>query len=131
MLTLHHTGILVKDMDEAIESYRGIFSADTVSEKMFISSQQVNVCFIKIQDEIYLELVQPTSDESPVNRIFNKGNTYYHIGYFTKTFDREIKLLEEKNYKLLSTFNSEAFNNHRCAFLMSPVLHLVELIESK
>jgi len=129
MLTLHHTGILVKDMDEAIESYRGIFSADSVSEKIFISSQQVNVCFINIQDEIYLELVQPTSAESPVNRMFGKGNTYYHIGYFTNHFDKEIKLLEEKNYKLLSTFNSEAFAGNRCAFLMSPVMHLVELIE--
>ncbi len=130
MLQLHHIGVLAKDMEEAIESYKGIFSASSVSEIIYISSQEVNVCFVKIQSEIFIELVQPTSEASPVQKLIKKGFTYYHNGYTVQHFDREIELLEKKNYKLLSVFNSEAFNNRRCAFLMSPVMHLVELIET-
>ena len=129
MLKFHHTGCLVKNIDEAIDSYRGLFQPEFIGEKIYISSQEVFVCFIGIGHEIFIELVQPASETSIVRNMIKKGITYYHKGFLVEDIEAEIKILEEKNYKWLQTFHSEAFNNKRCAFLMSPVMHLIELIE--
>jgi len=129
MLKFHHTGCLVKNIDEAIESYRGLFQPESIGEKIFISSQEVYVCFIGMGEGIFIELVQPSSETSVVRNMMKKGITYYHKGFLVDDIDASIKMLEEKNYKWLQTFRSEAFNNKRCAFLMSPVMHLIELIE--
>ena len=131
MLLFHHTGCLVKDIDEAIESYRGIFGHEQIGSKIFIASQQVYVCFVAMGENVFIELVQPASDKSVVNNLMKKGMNFYHQGFLSDDIEKDAAMLEEKNFKLLQWFRSEAFDNRRCVFYMSPVMHLIELIENR
>jgi methylmalonyl-CoA/ethylmalonyl-CoA epimerase len=125
-LTLHHIGVLVKSIDEAAVAYRGLNAR--ISEPVFIASQSVRVCFVDMNCSVAIELVEPT-EKGVSQDLLKRGITYYHLGYLARNFDVALENLAELSYVHLQTFQSEAFEGRRCAFLMSPVLHLIEVIE--
>jgi methylmalonyl-CoA/ethylmalonyl-CoA epimerase len=129
MLEFHHIGNLVENIDEALQSYALMFGKNKVSEKFYISTQGVYVCFVEIAPERYLELIQPSDENSVVAKLAKKNIKYYHVGYWVKDIEGVIQHLTENNFKHLSTFVSEAFENRKCAFLFTPDGSLIELIE--
>ena len=112
-------------MEKAIQSYASLFGNGKVSPVTFISSQKVNVCFIEMGNAMYLELVEPVDESSTVYSLKKMGWTYYHVGYEVKDFPSALEVLRQKRYKLINTFQSEAFGNRRCAFLISPAKHMI------
>ncbi len=129
MLTVHHIGNLVEDIDTSLETYKLIFGDNCASDKIYVSSQGVYVCFVNIGKGILMELVQPVDENSVVFKMRKKGVSYYHIAYTTNTFDKTSEFLESCNFKTMNTFYSEAFDNKRCQFMCSPEGNLIELIE--
>ncbi|HWB28499.1 MAG TPA: VOC family protein [Chitinophagaceae bacterium] len=129
-LTYHHTAILVKDIQAGITAYKEVFGEAAISPVFPISSQQVYVCFVNTGSGAHLELVQPFLESNAFDAYFKRNIQYYHIAYTTPAFDSTIQQLTSGNYKLINTFNSEAFNNRRCAFLVSGLAHLIEIIET-
>jgi methylmalonyl-CoA/ethylmalonyl-CoA epimerase len=127
MLTLHHIGILVKDLDAARIAYREIHPK--ISEPIVISSQNVRVCFVETGGEAKIELVEPFGTNSVVQNLIKRNVTYYHLGYTVLDFQAATEDLTAQSYHHIQTFQSEAFGNRRCAFFMSPLLHLIEIIE--
>jgi hypothetical protein len=128
-LTFHHTGLATDNISDAIVSYKQIFGDNCASEIYNVHSQNVNVCFIKVGESAFIELIEPSNENSSINRLLKKGHSYYHVGYLTKEIEFAVEELIELNYKPFEFFNSEAFNNKRCIFLFSPEGHLLELIE--
>jgi hypothetical protein len=61
--------------------------------------------------------------------MMKKGISFYHLAFIVLNFDERLELLQNQNFRLISVFNSEAFENRRCAFLYSPEMHLIEIIE--
>lgn len=127
-LTLHHVGILVKNLDEAVATYRDIRAS--ISKPVFISSQHVRVCFVDMDSTVTIELVEPT-EKGVAQDLLKRRVSYYHLGYLVEDFDAALEGLVALSYVHLQTFQSEAFEGRRCAFLMSPVLHLIEIIEQE
>lgn len=128
-LTFHHTGIAVDAIDETAEHYAALFGKENISEKIHIASQQVNVCFVKTGENIYLELVEAASEGSPVTRMRKKGHTYYHTAYLAADIENTVAQMEALHYKPMDYFYSEAFGGKRCIFLYTPDAQLIELIE--
>jgi 4-hydroxyphenylpyruvate dioxygenase-like putative hemolysin len=128
-LKFHHTGIAVSSIEETLPNYIAIFGKENVSEKFHVSSQEVNVCFVEVSPEVYIELIESTTENSAINRMIKKGISYYHVAYLTKNIEETVSKLISLNYKEHSYFYSEAFKNKRCIFLHSPDAHLIELIE--
>jgi methylmalonyl-CoA/ethylmalonyl-CoA epimerase len=127
-LAFHHVGCVVENIRGAIEGYRLL--ARSVGEIIHVSTQGVNVCFVEIAPQSYIELVEPVEGNSMITGLFKKRATYYHLGFVTASFDQAIESLTADGYHHLSTFCSEAFQMRRCAFLASPVAHLIEIIET-
>ncbi len=127
-LKFHHIGCLVENIDSAAALY-GVLFNNKVSAKIYVSSQKLNVCFIGIGNEEYLELIESAGDNSVIENLRKRGFTYYHVGYTVKNMEKCIEQLCEMNFKLISTFNSEAYDGKKCAFLISPDSHMFELIE--
>jgi methylmalonyl-CoA/ethylmalonyl-CoA epimerase len=125
-LTLHHIGILVNSIEEATGAYRELGAR--ISQPVAIASQSVRVCFVDMDSNVAIELIEPTA-KGVSQDLLKRGITYYHLGYLVPRFDSALENLAELNYVHLQTFYSEAFEGRRCAFLMSPVLHLIEIIE--
>lgn len=128
-LSFHHTGLLVESIEEVLEHYGLIFGKESISKIYHVSSQKVKVCFVKNGSESFLELVEPDGEDSPVFNMLKKRLGYYHLAYLVSDINKAILFLEELNYKTLSVFSSEAFDNRKCAFLYTPEGHLVELVE--
>lgn len=127
-MTPHHIGCIVADIDTAVAEHRSIHTG-SVSEKVFVSSQNVWVCFAELHSGFHIEFIQSAGEGSAVDRMQRKGVTYYHIGYKTPVITQEIEKLEANGFKLMSTFSSEAFNGKQCAFLFGSDGRLLELIE--
>jgi len=125
-LTLHHIGVLVNSIEEATTAYRELNAR--ISKPVVVASQSVRVCFVDMDSSVAIELIEPTA-KGVSQDLLKRGITYYHLGYLVPKFDSALEDLAELNYVHLQTFHSEAFEGRRCAFFMSPVLHLIELIE--
>lgn len=128
-LVFHHSGLLVKNIYKSIENYSQIFGQDAISQIYEISSQKVWVCFVKLNNDVYIELVQPFDDNDDFNQYFKRNISYYHNAYMSDNFDSFLGSLTEKGLRVINVFNSEAFDNKRCAFLLTKEFHLFELIE--
>jgi hypothetical protein len=127
LLTFHHVGCAVKDIGRAIEAYGPV--ARSVGEIVNIESQKVRVCFVEVGPGSYIELVEAAGDPSPISQLLAKRMSFYHVGFLTRTFDAALEDLQGQGYLHLNTFHSEAFGMRRCAFLATPVAHLIEIIE--
>jgi methylmalonyl-CoA/ethylmalonyl-CoA epimerase len=127
MLTFHHVGCVVKNLEQAIEAYRPI--ARGIGEIRYIESQKIRVSFVEIGPGSYVELIEPAGEDSTVSQLLKSRVTFYHIGFLVRDFDAALEALQDKRYMHLSTFRSEAFGMRRCAFLACPVAHLIEIVE--
>lgn len=132
-MKLHHVGCLVKTIETGIEQYKSLHESVSVSQIYEIESQEVRVCFVHISDEnsTCIELVQPMNETSFLYKLMTKkGVNFYHLGFLVSDIDRKSAELEAKDYRLVNSFTSEAFDGRKCVFLYSPDLHLIELIEA-
>jgi Glyoxalase/Bleomycin resistance protein/Dioxygenase superfamily len=127
-LAFHHVGCVVESIPDAIEGYRLL--ARSLGEIIHVSTQGVNVCFVEIAPQSYIELVEPVRGNSMITRLVKKHTTYYHLAFLTTNFEQAIESLTADGYHHLSTFCSEAFQMRRCAFLANSVAHLIEIIET-
>jgi len=127
-LEFHHVGCIVDDIDESVMLHQQVHQG-SVHPKIFIASQQVTICFVELAKGAYLEFVQASGEDSVIHGLKKKKISYYHLGYKVADFDIAIADLERLDYKLINTFNSEAFEGRRCAFMLTPDLRLIELIE--
>lgn len=130
MLALHHIGTLVDDIDASVKLYQSLFPEGKVSDKTHVSSQGVYVCFIEVAPQVYLELIEPAGEDSVVSGMKKKGISYYHLSYQTDDFENAVALLLHLNFKQINLFHSEAFENKKCSFFMSPDMHLIEIVET-
>ena len=129
MLTLHHIGTLVDNIGSSLQLYRTLFPKGNVSDKTHVVSQGVFVCFVEVAPNVYIELIEPSDEDSTVFQMKKKGISYYHLAYQTEEFENTIALLQQLNCKQITVFPSEAFENKRCSFFMSPDMHLIEIVE--
>ncbi|MGB9696379.1 MAG: VOC family protein [Ignavibacteria bacterium] len=124
----HHTGCLVENL-ESEKKYYSDFLGFSVGNDIYISEQKVTVCFVALEDNIFLELVQPAEDNLSLKKMIQKGITYYHIAFVSDNFETEFQKLINTDHLMVSRFRSEAFNNRWCAFFLTPDRKLIEVIE--
>lgn len=129
-LKIHHVGCVVQNIEESIALYRNSLGFKKCSEVIYVSSQQVKVCFINIGNNTFIELIEPLDVNSAIAKLLKKKHSYYHIGYLAENFTETIEELVNKGSHIITTFNSEAFNNKMCAFLYTEEMHMIEIIEA-
>ncbi|HUX04018.1 MAG TPA: methylmalonyl-CoA epimerase [Acidimicrobiales bacterium] len=75
-----HVAIAVRDLEAAIAWYRDVLGA-RVEHREFVESDAVEEALIRVADS-YLQLLTPTSPDSPVARYLDKrGEGLHHVGY--------------------------------------------------
>ncbi len=77
---IDHIAIAVHDLNAAIDYYRDVFGA-TVEHREIVHIDGVEEALLKVA-ESYIQLVTPTTDESPVAKSLEKrGEGLHHVGY--------------------------------------------------
>lgn len=77
---IEHLGIAVKSLDEAIPYYENILGMKCYSIEE-VADQKVKTAFFKVR-QTKLELLEPTSDESPIAKFIEKrGEGIHHLAF--------------------------------------------------
>lgn len=77
---IEHLGIAVKSLDEAIPYYENILGKKCYSIEE-VADQKVKTAFFKV-GQTKLELLEPTSDESPIAKFIEKrGEGIHHLAF--------------------------------------------------
>lgn len=94
-----HIGIAVKDLDEGIAFYQKLGLTLEGTEE--VASQMVKVAFFPVGDT-RIELLAPTSEESPIAKfIEKKGEGIQHIAFAVEDLPEALKETEEDGIRLI------------------------------
>lgn len=110
-----HIGIAVKDLDEGIALYEKLgLTLEGVEE---VPSQMVKVAFFPVGDT-RIELVAPTSEDSPVAKFIEKrGEGVQHIAFAVEDLEDALKETEEKGIRLIDKTPRPGAHKADIAFL--------------
>jgi methylmalonyl-CoA/ethylmalonyl-CoA epimerase len=77
---IHHLGVAVEDLDEAVETYTRLFGAE-VEHRQTVHDQGVEAAAMRVGDG-RVELLASLGEETPVGRFLAKrGPGMHHVAY--------------------------------------------------
>jgi methylmalonyl-CoA/ethylmalonyl-CoA epimerase len=128
---LHHTGLVVADIDTARETYVRRFGYEVKSSIIHDPIQAAHVQFLKLPgDAGYLEFVCPDGPHSKLNNALAKGGPLHHLCYATPDIQGACRKLRSEGLSLIQApVQAAAFPGRRIAWLMGRDRLLVELVE--
>ncbi|MGE5357710.1 MAG: methylmalonyl-CoA epimerase [Bacteroidales bacterium] len=134
--SLNHIGIAVRSIAEQQAFYQSVLGArfEGIEE---VPSQKVKVGFFLLGapgHEVRLELLEPTSPDSPVAAFMEKrGEGIHHLAYTVDDLPRRLAALREQGLRLIDETPREGAHHTRIAFLHPKSSHgvLTELCEVK
>ncbi|MDD4755201.1 MAG: methylmalonyl-CoA epimerase [Prolixibacteraceae bacterium] len=97
---IEHIGIAVNSLDEAIPFYENILGLKCYKTEE-IHDQKVKTAFF-MAGQTKIELLEPTSPDSPVARFIEKrGTGLHHLAYAVNNVEEALDELEEKGVQLI------------------------------
>ena len=97
---IHHVGIAVHDVDEALKFYRDTLGLH-VHARDTVEDQGVKAALLTI-GESEIELLEPTRPDSAVGKFLErKGEGLHHICFQTGDVDGDLETLKEKEVLLV------------------------------
>ena len=99
-MRLHHIGIVVKNIQESFGEISKYIKFEKTTIPTLVESQRVNVCFLKTSD-IYLELIEPVGNDSPVEKFSNSGGGFHHLCFEVKDIHKEIKKMKNQGARII------------------------------
>jgi methylmalonyl-CoA epimerase len=127
---LDHIAIAVPDISAVLPLFELVSGAPS-SPVERVESQQVDVAFVGSK-ESRIELIQPTSADSTVQRFLDKrGSGLHHIAYRVPDLDATLERLAAAGIRLIDQKGRPGAAGHRVAFLhpQSTSGILIELVE--
>ncbi|AND41351.1 MULTISPECIES: methylmalonyl-CoA epimerase [Cytobacillus] len=95
-----HIGIAVRSLDEALPFYIEVLQLEFLGIEE-VDSQGVKVAFIKA-GETKLELLEPTSEESPIAKFIEKrGEGLHHVALGVDSIQERINQMKEQGIRML------------------------------
>jgi len=99
---LDHLGLAVKDLDAALPFYRDLLGLEHLSTET-IASDQVRVAVLEFGGG-HLELLEPTSPDSPVARFIEKrGPGLHHVALRVNDCEIALKALQDAGVTLIDS----------------------------
>ena len=114
---INHIGIAVPDIDAAAKFYTEALGL-TLGGIEEVASQKVKIAFLPI-GEVRLELVQPTSPDSPVAKFLEKngGPGIHHIAYHVADVAAEVERMKASGVKMVDEIPRPGAHSTQIAFV--------------
>lgn len=99
---IDHVGIAVKDLDEAIETYRGLGFELTGRDR--IETQKVEIAFFQLGDSC-IELIAATQPDSPIAKFIEKNSGkggLQQLAISVTDIESELERLKANGYTLIN-----------------------------
>ena len=117
MLTkIDHLGIAVHSINEARHFYENVLGLICEKEEV-ITSQKVKTAFF-VLGETHIELLEPTSDDSPIAKFLStKGEGLHHVAYHSDDINTQLAKAKEEGCRLIHETPFTGAGNKQVAFL--------------
>jgi len=113
-LKIHHVGVAVSDLDEAIALYQKVFGAELVHRA---STDELTAAFLQAGDA-EVELLQPLRDDSPVGKFLaNRGPGLHHIAVAVSDIDEAIAEARADGLEMIDQEPRIGLHGTRIAFV--------------
>ncbi len=112
-----HVGIAVAGLDTAYPFWNAL-GWDKDENPETVKSQKVKVGMLPLKNQGNVELLEPTSDESPIKKFLEKrGPGLHHICFRVKNIDQLLSKLKDQGVKLINETPVSGAHNCRVAFV--------------
>jgi len=117
MLTkINHIGIAVKSLDDSLPFYRDQLSMSFAGIEE-VAEQKVRVAMLQV-GESKIELLEPTSDDSPVAKFIEKnGPGIHHLAYEVDDLEAAIARLMAEGTRMIDEQPRAGAHGSRIAFV--------------
>ncbi|MFX1265164.1 MAG: methylmalonyl-CoA epimerase [Promethearchaeota archaeon] len=113
---IEHIGIAVESIEEVIPYYRDGLGLEYGGEEV-VEEQMVRVAFFDI-GESSIELLEPTSDDSPIAKfLVKRGPGIHHIAVRVNNIEQALKQHEANGAQLIDKEPRLGAHNTRIAFV--------------
>ena len=97
---IHHLGVAVADLDEAIETYRRVFGAELELRETLLD-QGVDTALLRVGDA-RIELLAARGPETPVGRFIDRrGPGMHHVAFEVPDVEGELQRLAAGGAELI------------------------------
>ena len=119
---IDHLGIVVRSIDEAIKYYENVLGL-LCKGREEIPLQKVRMAFFLVGD-VRLELLEPTSADSPVAKYLEKhGEGLHHVAFATDDIIGQLQQAKQAGCNLLNETPVEGAGGKLVAFLHPKSTH--------
>jgi methylmalonyl-CoA/ethylmalonyl-CoA epimerase len=128
-LGIHHIGVAVADLDEAVATYTSLLGAD-VEARETIESQGAEAVALHLGDS-RVELLAPLEDDTPVGRFLaRRGPGMHHVAYEVADLRAELARLGGEGVELVDREPRPGLYGLQVAFIHPDAVHgvLTELV---
>lgn len=99
-MKINHLGIATKGIDEALRFWSDALGLENVHTEV-VEDQKVRVAMLPI-GESRVELLEPTSDDSPISKFLEKrGGGIHHLAVEVEDIAASLAKLKEKGMRLI------------------------------
>jgi methylmalonyl-CoA epimerase len=126
---IHHLGVAVSDLDEAVETYARLFGA-SVEHRATVEDQGVEAASLRVGAG-RVELLAPTGADTPVGRFLaSRGPGMHHVAYEVENVGAELERLAAQGAELVDEEPRQGLFGLEVAFLHPDAAHgvLSELV---
>jgi methylmalonyl-CoA/ethylmalonyl-CoA epimerase len=119
---IHHVGVAVDDLEEALATYERLFSAH-VEHEATVDEQGVRAASVRI-GQGRLELLEPLTEDTPVGRFLAKrGPGMHHVAYEVADLDATLAELVDAGADLIDAQPREGLFGLEVAFVHPDSVH--------
>ena len=119
---IHHLGVAVHDLDEAIETYERLFGAE-LEHRAELEDQGAAAAAVLVGAG-RVELLAPLGDETPVGRFLAKrGPGMHHVAYEVDDVQAELDRLAEQGTELIDALPRPGLFGLQVAFVHPDAVH--------
>jgi methylmalonyl-CoA/ethylmalonyl-CoA epimerase len=126
---IHHLGVAVQDLDEAVDTYRRLFGAE-VEGRDTLESQGVEAVAVRM-GESRVELLASLGEETPVGKFLAKrGPGMHHVAYEVDDLPQGLSDLADQGVHLIDDVPHRGLFGLQVAFVHPESVHgvLAELL---
>jgi methylmalonyl-CoA epimerase len=99
-MKIDHLGIATKGIDEALKFWADALGLENVHTEI-VEEQKVRVAMLPL-GESRIELLEPTSDDSPISKFLEKrGGGIHHIAIQVDDIEASLKQLKDTGARLI------------------------------
>ncbi len=131
-MKINHLGIATKGIKEALKFWEDALGLENVHTEV-VADQKVRVAMLPI-GEIRIELLEPTSEDSPIQKFLEKrGGGIHHIAIEVENIEESLAKLKREGMRLIDEKPRIGAEDCLVAFVHPSSANgvLLELVQSK